>query len=117
MNNANCRMEIGALILSIATFGTAIGLLRWQQDKQLSAWTFSASLNTIIAIIGTISRLLLAFSVSACIGQQKWNWLRIRREKLVSFEYFDAASRSPMGAARLAFFLKLRYEWRTLRIV
>lgn len=101
-------LELGATLLSVSSLIAAIALLRNQDDRLLSAWTFPTSLNTIISILGSISRASLAFAVSACIGQQKWNWLKKRSDRLIAFERFDEASRGPFGSTKLLIWLRAR---------
>lgn len=113
----NWVWEMSAVSLSIATLLTAVGVLAREDKRPLSSWPFSVSLNTFIAILGTVSRITLAFAMSACIGQQKWNWLRKRPDQLSAFSRFDEGSRGPWGSTRLLFWLKMRYVLRLLFMI
>ena len=81
-----------------------------ENGRPLASWKFAFTLNTIVAALGTVARTTLAFAISACIGQQKWNWFRRKSDRLVAFERFDEASRGPYGGAKLFFWLRLRCE-------
>jgi hypothetical protein len=102
------RIEIGSTILSLISIISMIVVLYSQQGKPLADWTFFLSLNTLISVLGVICRASVAFAVGACIGQQKWNWLRVRQDQLVAFQRFDAASRGPEGCVQLLFFLRVK---------
>lgn len=102
------RLELLSLLLSVVSFVAVIVVLALQDGKPLSQWAFPASINTVISVLGAVSRTCLAFAVSACIGQQKWNWLRIRKDELRAFEMFDDASRGPWGGLKLLWWLKGR---------
>jgi hypothetical protein len=105
---ASWSLEIFAMIVSLGSMIAIGAVLSRENGRPLSAWSFMFSLNTIIATLGTLARTTLAFALSACIGQQKWNWLRRKSDSLVAFERFDEASRGPWGATRLFFWLRVR---------
>ncbi|KAF2096287.1 hypothetical protein NA57DRAFT_79053 [Rhizodiscina lignyota] len=86
-----------------------VAVLRVEDKRPLTAWTFATSVNTVVSTLGTISRATLAFAISACIGQQKWNWLKRHPDRTVAFVRFDEASRGPWGSARLLFWLNIRH--------
>ncbi|KAK8129028.1 hypothetical protein PG984_010136 [Apiospora sp. TS-2023a] len=75
--------------------------------------SFKIPLPLVIAGLGATTRGSLAFAIGACLAQGKWNWLRQRSDNVVSFKKFDEASRGPMGALYLVFWLHLRH-WATL---
>lgn len=100
--------EIFAVIISLGALLAIIFVLRREDGRPLTAWTLAVTLNTVIAALGTLARSTLAFALSACVGQQKWNWLHIREDQLVAWERFDEASRGPWGATRLFIWLRAR---------
>ena len=100
--------EIIAIIISSGAVVALVALLYRENGKALSSWTLAVTLNTVVATLGTLARTSLAFAVSACIGQQKWSWLRRRPDSLVAWERFDEASRGPWGGARLFVWLRAR---------
>lgn len=102
--------ELFAVSVSLASIIAIIAVLYHENGKPLTVWKFALTLNTIIAALGTLSRTTLAFALSSCVGQQKWNWLRRKTDHLVAFERFDEASRGPWGATRLFFWLRIRYD-------
>lgn len=106
---ASWSLEIGAMLLSMGCILAIIGVLYRENDKSLSRWPLAVSLNTVISTLGTLARVALAFTLSACVGQQKWSWLYRRSDRLVAFERFDEAAKGPWGGARLLIWLKARY--------
>jgi hypothetical protein len=106
---ASWTFEILSVIVSVASIVAIIAVLHRENDRPLTAWKFGITLNTVIATLGTLARTTLAFAISACIGQQRWSWLRGRSDHLVAFERFDEASRGPYGSLRLFVWLRMRY--------
>ncbi|KAL6703032.1 hypothetical protein ACN47E_010308 [Coniothyrium glycines] len=86
-------------------FGTAalvaiILLLIVFKDKPLTNWNARLPPNTIIAIISQVAQSALLFSISSCIGQLKWSWLRKERSA-ADIDKFEAASHGPRGSLEL----------------
>lgn len=100
--------ELIAVVVSVGALTAIVALLRREDGKALSEWSLAVSLNTVIATLGTLARTTLAFALSACIGQQKWNWLLLRSDQLIAWARFDEASRGPWGATRLFVWLRAR---------
>jgi hypothetical protein len=106
---ASWSLEIGAMLLSMGSIIAIVGVLYRENDKSLSRWPLAVSLNTVVSTLGTLARVTLAFALSACVGQQKWNWLYRRSDRIVAFERFDEAAKGPWGGARLFIWLQARY--------
>ncbi|KAI8649427.1 hypothetical protein NCS56_01491000 [Fusarium sp. Ph1] len=108
-------LELGSLLLSLLSFACLITLLFVYDREPISKWTkFPLSLNAVISILGTISKASLAFVVSMCLSQCKWNWVGNFAEPLVDFDRFDAASRGPWGSGRLLVSMVRRPHWASL---
>lgn len=102
-------IEIAAIVLSISSMVAILILLPMYEDQPLSSWPLPVSLNVIISVLGATSRASLAFAISACISQGKWNWYRKRNDSVMVFDRFEEASRGPWGSLRLLWWTKLRY--------
>lgn len=102
------KFETSLLFLSVCSLLAIIVLLAVEDGKTLDSWKFYLSLNTVVSILGTISRASLASSVGSCIAQEKWNWFRKRQDHLYLFDRFDSASRGPLGSLKLLYWLKFR---------
>lgn len=103
-------LELVAIVVSISSLLAIVTILGREDGRPLSSWTLTVSLDTVIATLGTVSRTTLAFALSACLGQQKWNWLAKRADYLAVWARFDEASWGPSGASRLFVLLRARYS-------
>jgi hypothetical protein len=101
--------EIVLSIISVIAGTAAIAVTAYYNKRRLTDWTFALSLNTLISVLGAISRASMAFVLGSCIGQGKWNWFRKRPEQLVVFDRFQSASRGPLGSMRLVWWFRFRY--------
>ena len=101
-------LEIIAIIISTGAIVSVIALLHRENGRPISAWKLAVTLNTIVAALGTLARTTLAFALSACVGQQRWSWLRRRPDSLLAWERFDEASRGPWGGTQLLIWLRAR---------
>ncbi len=99
-------LEFGALFLSICSLIAAALVLANYNGKRLDEWHFVTSINTVISALGVLSKATLAFTISSCIGQHKWNWFRVRKDELSVLDKFDSASRGPWGSVDLLFWSK-----------
>lgn len=100
--------ELLAVTVNVGALLAIILVLRREDGRPISDWSLAVTLNTVIATLGTLARTTLAFALSACVGQQKWNWLRVRSDHLAAWTRFDEASRGPWGASRLFVWLRFR---------
>ncbi|KAF5527472.1 hypothetical protein CGCA056_v000613 [Colletotrichum aenigma] len=106
-------LEIGAIIISISSLVAILVLLPISENRPLASWPLPVSLNAIISVLGATSRASLAFAISACISQGKWNWFRQRNDNIMVFDRFEEASRGPWGSLRLLWWTKLRH-WKAV---
>ena len=100
--------EIAAIAVTLGALLAIIFVLYRENGKSVSSWTLAVTLNTVIAALSTLARSTLAFALSACMGQLKWNWLHVRADQIQAWERFDGASRGPWGATRLFIWLRAR---------
>ncbi|KAG6355212.1 hypothetical protein INS49_004293 [Diaporthe citri] len=107
------KFETSLLLLGVCSLVAIIVLLAVEDGTTLVSWKFYFSLNTVVSVLGTISRASLASSVGSCIAQEKWNWFRKRQDPLYLFDRFDSASRGPLGSFKLLYWLKFR-NWASL---
>lgn len=96
------KLEVLALLLSLISF-LAMTVLLFKSDEQpLSKWTdFPITLNAFVSILAGIAKASLAFVISMCLSQSKWNWLSQSPQPLIDFDRFDASSRGASGSLRL----------------
>lgn len=93
-------LECAGLFVSLACQVGLIVILTRMSDHPLKDWQASISLNAMVAVLSTISRMTLLAPVASCIGQLKWGFMRQPR-RLKDFEIFDNASRGPYGSLML----------------
>ena len=91
-------LELGAILLSTIALISVVAILASQSGKPVTEWAFPTSINTVVAVLGAINKATLAFTVSACLGQHKWNMFRAESGKLGVFKKLDEASRGPWGS-------------------
>ncbi|KAF4836421.1 hypothetical protein CGCTS75_v001701 [Colletotrichum tropicale] len=102
-------LEIGAIVVSISSLVAILVLLPIFENQPLASWSLPVSLNAIVSVLGATSRASLAFAISACISQGKWNWFRQRNDSVMVFDRFEEASRGPWGSLRLLWWTKFRH--------
>jgi hypothetical protein len=95
-------LETLALVLSLLSFIAMTYLLFVSDEQPISKWTKSPiTLNALVSILAGASKSGLAFVISMCFSQGKWNWLSRTARPLVDFDRFDAASRGATGSLRV----------------
>ncbi|KAK8067094.1 hypothetical protein PG997_013841 [Apiospora hydei] len=99
---ADWKWELLLLLLSVLSLvATAVTLYRLSGNSLESWGGFFLGPNTVVSILAAISKASLAFAVSSCVAQAKWNWYRRGRDHLLIFERFEEASKGPWGSVRL----------------
>lgn len=93
-------LELSALAFSLASLSALIALLYISDERPVSSWA-GLSLNAIVSILAGASKASLAFVISTCLSQGKWNWAGRFAGPLIDFDRFDAASRGAWGSIRL----------------
>jgi len=95
--------EFASMMLSLASMVAVVVILICYDGMVFPYVPGDISLNTIVAILSTISKSSLIFSVSSVLGQLKWDWYEREPRGLSELETFDQASRGPLGAVKLLF--------------
>ncbi|MCJ1347113.1 hypothetical protein MMC31_005334 [Peltigera leucophlebia] len=75
-------------------------LLAHYNDEPIFDWN-GVTLNAIIAVFSAMSKAMLAFTLSECLGQAKWIWFSSQQRPLSDVDLIDAASRGPLGSFRI----------------
>ncbi|USP76811.1 hypothetical protein yc1106_04085 [Curvularia clavata] len=107
--------EIVAAVFSLACVIAIIVLLKTYQEKSLSRWRFyhDITLNTLVALLSTLSRTALIVPVASCISQLKWVHLMSSPRPLRDFQILDEASRGPWGSLTLIWRLHFKTKLAT----
>ncbi|KAF5672313.1 hypothetical protein FHETE_3811 [Fusarium heterosporum] len=94
--------EILALLSSLLSFVALSSLLFASNEQPITKWTnLPITLNTLVSILASISKINLAYVISMCFSQAKWGWFSGPPQPLIDFDRFDAASRGATGSFRL----------------
>jgi hypothetical protein len=109
------QWEFAASAFSLACFVAVVLVLAIYHNKSLSRWNFvfDISLNTLIALLSTLSRTALLVPVASCISQLKWIHLAHSPRTLRAVQIFDDASRGPWGSLQLIWKLHFRTKLAT----
>ncbi|KAI1128314.1 hypothetical protein F5Y10DRAFT_177003 [Nemania abortiva] len=94
--------EALSITVAIGLIITIALVLKLFEDKEQPKWPHEITLNSVIAILSTILRALLAYVVAEVISYKKWGWFDTTHP-LQHLEKFDAASRGVWGAIQLLF--------------
>lgn len=94
--------EIAAALLSAGSLAALVGVLVGANGQPILHWQWhDITLNTIVSILSTISRISALFVLSAAIGQTKWILFSRGPASLLDFEAIDVASRGFIGCAQI----------------
>jgi hypothetical protein len=94
------KWELATWLLGTTALGAIITLLILYRDKPLKNWTADFRLATTIAALSQVAQSALLVSISSCIGQLKWSYLR-KECSTLDISRFEEASRGPQGSLML----------------
>jgi hypothetical protein len=103
------KLETGSLLLSVLGLVGLFFLLKAFDGQRQTDWNLQyLTRNTTLAIVSTLIRMSLMYSVSSCLGQGKWTWFsedsmrpKIHTNKVKDMKGFDDASRGFLGSLTL----------------
>ncbi|KAJ9652314.1 hypothetical protein H2198_008402 [Neophaeococcomyces mojaviensis] len=93
--------EVAAVSFSFTCTMAMVIVLQQFDQKPAPLVPFGLTINTVVAILATASKVALIFVVSNAIGQMKWVWFNSDQQNLLDVEIFDDASRGPLGSLRM----------------
>lgn len=107
--------EIVSAVFSAACVVAVLVVLKVYQERSLSSWHFvhDITLNTLIALLSTLSRTALIVSVASCLSQLKWIYFLRSPRSLQEMQIFDDASRGPWGSLELIWSLGFKTKLAT----
>jgi hypothetical protein len=94
------KWEFATWLLGTGALASLVVLLIVFQGRSLKEWTFGISLAAVVAVLSQVAQSALLVSVSSCIGQLKWDWLRSKRSAS-DLGKFEEASRGSQGSIML----------------
>lgn len=109
------RWEVASAVFSLLCVVAITIILKVYQERPLSDWHFvhNITLNTVVALLSTLSRTALIVSVASCLSQLKWIHLVRSPRPLREMQIFDDASRGPWGSLELVWRLHLKTKLAT----
>ncbi|KAK5937970.1 hypothetical protein PMZ80_009559 [Knufia obscura] len=94
--------ELSALVLSSACTIAIYAVLGAFDGRPNPSFKYGLTLNALISILATTSKVALIFAVSNALSQLKWVWFNgDNNHRLLDAELFDEASRGPLGAIKI----------------
>ena len=93
-------LHIFAVCGSLLLVGVLVVLLLYFDNKPVFDWS-GITLNAIVALVGTILKAVVAFTLSECLGQAKWIWLSRQQRQVSDVVCIDEASRGPVGSFKI----------------
>jgi hypothetical protein len=87
--------EILALFISAASIAAIIAILDLYEDEKPPEMSYGITLNAVVSILATVSRSMLIFAVSMCIGQLKWCWYHGRKRKVEDIQTMVKVKKVP----------------------
>ncbi|PLN80464.1 hypothetical protein BDW42DRAFT_170896 [Aspergillus taichungensis] len=98
--NDTWAWEIGSVTLAVVGIALLVAFLVTINNTPYANWQYTASPNTIVSIIVTITKAALLVPVSSCLGQLKWNLFQ-DPAPLYHMQAIDQASRGPWGSMEI----------------
>ncbi|KAJ5627440.1 hypothetical protein N7528_004867 [Penicillium herquei] len=92
--------EIGCVAVAVIGIALLVGFLIAIHGTKYADWQYTASPNTVISIIMTVTEAALLVPITACLGQLKWNLYR-RSASLEYMQAIDEASRGSFGSFQI----------------
>lgn len=102
--------KIIAMNFSVLCFVAIICILWVYDQAPMPLFSYGITLNAIISILVTGCKTSLVFLLGRLIGQLKWIWFRDAHRPVGDMQFFDDASRGPLGS----FVILLRDKGRSL---
>lgn len=93
-------LEIVASVFSLFCLLAVIVILDKADGKTIMVW-HGITLNTIVSVLATASKLSALYMISSAISQTKWNLFTRGPRSLLEFDAIDGASRGALGCAQL----------------
>lgn len=103
--------ETTAALVSSSSLAALVAVLVAANSKPILEWQwYNVTLNAVVSVLSTISRLSALFVLSSAIGQAKWVVFLCGPGSLLEFEAVDLASRGFVGCTQLLLRTRKMYE-------
>lgn len=98
--NGDGLLQILALLGSGLSMIAIIILLKHFNNQPIFDWN-GVTLNAIVAVFSAISKAMLVYALSECLGQAKWIWFSSQSRSVNDIEFIDSSSRGPLGSFQM----------------
>ncbi|RFU28333.1 hypothetical protein B7463_g8016, partial [Scytalidium lignicola] len=93
--------EASACLVSLLYMAAIIGVLAYEDGKQLDQWGLLIAPNAVVSFLATIAKSSFLLAIEQILSQLKWlNFLR-HSSPLTDLKLFDEVSRGPLGSIKL----------------
>ena len=91
--------EVAACVFSLMSLASIVGVLIYEDGKQLDQWAWSIPPTAVVSFIGTMGKSSLVLVISQLLSQLKWlHFNSSNTRSLQHLRIFDGGSRGPLGA-------------------
>ena len=89
--------EVAACVFSLITLASIVGILIYEDCKQLDQWAWTIPPTAVVSFIATLAKGSIVLVLSQVLSQLKWLYFR-EAKSLQYLRIFDQASRGPLGS-------------------
>lgn len=99
---ASWTLEILGCVTAIVAFVAIVVVLVYYDGRPMPQWPYGITLNALVAVLSTVMKATMAFTLTESLSQLKWSWFS-GGNKLSDLALLDAASRGVLGALVVLF--------------
>lgn len=94
--------ELSAWLVAALCLAAICIILNAFDEQPIPSWHYGITVNTLVAIFSTVSKLLLLIPVAEGLSQLKWLWFAAEKNpegrEMIGFQHIDKASRGAFGS-------------------
>ncbi|KAK6823461.1 hypothetical protein PG987_013718 [Apiospora arundinis] len=98
--------EFAWLLIGFLGLAGVLAVLGMYDKKPTPRWPLGITINSLIALLTSLSRLAFMVPLVQGMSQLKWVWFSSKPRSLSDFQLYDEASRGPWGGLKILFKLK-----------
>ncbi|KAK8054402.1 hypothetical protein PG996_013703 [Apiospora saccharicola] len=98
--------EFGWLLIGFLGLAGVLAVLALYDTKPAPRWPLGITINSLVALLTSLSRLAFMVPLVQGMSQLKWVWFSSKPRPLADFQLYDEASRGPWGGVKILFKLK-----------
>ncbi|KAK8880212.1 hypothetical protein PGQ11_001506 [Apiospora arundinis] len=98
--------EFAWLLIGFLGLAGVLAVLGMYDKKPTPRWPLGITINSLVALLTSLSRLAFMVPLVQGMSQLKWVWFSSKPRPLSDFQLYDEASRGPWGGLKILFKLK-----------